>query len=163
MATENIVMQETNEDPQLLAMASVAATKYNVDNVSKLVVGVGHYKERMSQMKETLRKERGEGQELKRKHVDTFSNFERLKRAYKVLESEKDALILSVAITEGEKRDLESKISELEMQKDTTNKRIEELETQNSLLEKQIKLENEKQPDITPFCSQACLLQRKIN
>ena len=57
-----------------------------------------------------MRKERGEGQNLKRKHDDILSEFEKIKKAYKVLELENDALTLSVAITEGEKRDLESKV-----------------------------------------------------
>ena len=57
-------------------------------------------------MKENLRKERGEGQELKRKHDDAFLKFERFKKAYQLLESEKYALIFSAAITEGEKRNI---------------------------------------------------------
>ena len=73
MVMERKVMQGTNEDPQLLAMASVLAAQANADNVSKLVEDVEHYKQRMLKMKETLVKERGEGQDLKRKHDDTFS------------------------------------------------------------------------------------------
>ena len=61
-----------NKDPKLLAMAGVATTLDNVDNVKKLVEYVDQYKEKMSQMKETIRKERGEGKNLKRKH-DIFS------------------------------------------------------------------------------------------
>ena len=60
MVTEKTVLQGTNKDPKLLAMAGVATTLDNVDNVEKLVEDVDQYKEKMSQMKETLRKERGE-------------------------------------------------------------------------------------------------------
>ena len=102
MVTEKTFIQGTNEDPQLLTMASVAAAQANANNVSKLVEDVGNYKERMSQMKETLRKERGEGQELKRKHDDTFLEFEILKKAHQFMESDKDALILLDAISKGE-------------------------------------------------------------
>ena len=154
-------MQGTNEDPQLLAMASIAATQTNKDNVSKLVEDVEHYKERMLKMKETLVKERGDGEELKRKHDDTFSEFERLKKAYQALESENDALVLSITIIEGEKKDLESKISELETQKSAASKQVEELATHNDSLEEQLKMANEKQPDVTRFCVQSCVMQRK--
>ena len=163
MAMKKTVMQGTNEDPQLLAMERVEVAQANVDNVSKLVEDVGNYKEIMSQMKETLRKERGEGQYLKRKHDDILSEFEKLKEAYKMLESYKNVLTLSVAINEGEKRDLEIKVLELEKKKATTDKRVEELETQNILLKEQLRVENEKNLDVTPFYNQACLLKREIN
>ena len=71
--------------------------------------------------------------------------------------------MLSNVITEGEKKDIESNISKLEAHKSVVNKRVEELETPNSSLEKQLQMANEKQPDITPFCGQACLMQRKIH
>ena len=112
-------------------------------------------------MKETLRKERGEGQELKRKYDDTLSVLEKLNGAYHILESNKDALALSIEITEGEKRDLEGKVSELENKKSRASKRIEELEAQKILLEKQLKVAKEKQLDLIPFHSQSFLMQRK--
>ena len=59
-------------------------------------------------MKENLRKERGEGQSLKMKHDDILTELDKLKEAYKILESDKDALVLSATITEREKKDLES-------------------------------------------------------
>ena len=91
-------------------------------------------KDKISQMKETLRKERGEGQELKRKYDDTLSDLEKLKGAYHISELDKTALTLSIAITEGEKRDLEDKVSELEKQKVAASKRTEEMESQNNIL-----------------------------
>ena len=86
----------------------------NADNVNKLVEDAGNYKERILKMKETPVKERTKGQDLKIKHDDTLSEFERLKKEYQALESDKDALVLSVVITKGEKKDLESNILELE-------------------------------------------------
>ena len=68
----------------------------------------------MSQVEETIRKERGERWSLKRKHDDTLTQLERLKEAYQILQSDKDALVLSANITKGEKRDLEGKVLELE-------------------------------------------------
>ena len=53
-------------------MVGLAAAQANAVNVSKMVEDVDQSKEKMSRMKETLRKERGEGQELKRKYDDTL-------------------------------------------------------------------------------------------
>ena len=83
---------------------------------------------------------------------------ERLKEAYQILQSDKDALVLSANITEGEKSDLEGKVLELETKKDTTDKRIKELEIHNSLIAEQLKVANEKQLNIAHFCNQASLL-----
>ena len=78
-----------------------------------MVDDIEQYKEKMSKVKETLRKERGERRSLKKKHDDTLIKLERLKEAYQILQSDKDALVLSANITEGEKRDLEGKVLEL--------------------------------------------------
>ena len=56
MVIEKIVLQGTNKDPKLLVMTGVAVDLSNVDNVRKLVEDIDQYKEKMSQMKETLRK-----------------------------------------------------------------------------------------------------------
>ena len=76
---------------------------------------------------------------------------EKLKEAYKILESDKDVVVLSATITQRQKKDLENKVPDLENQRATTNKRVEELEMQNSLVDKKLKVENEKQLDISPF------------
>ena len=47
MVMENTVMHGTNEDPQLLAMASIAAAQANTYNVGKLVEDTKYYKEKM--------------------------------------------------------------------------------------------------------------------
>ena len=103
----------------------------------------------MSQVKETLRKERGEVKILKIKYDDILTELEILKERCQILQSDKDALILSATITEGEKRDLENK--------------VEYLRTQNHLLVEKLKMASEKQLDIVPFCNQAFLLQKEVN
>ena len=47
---------------------------------------------------------------MKRKYDDTLSELERLKEAYQILQSDKDALVLLATMTKGEKRDLENKV-----------------------------------------------------
>ena len=49
-------------------------------------------------MKETLKKERGEGQSLKKKHEEILSEIENSKEACQTLQSDKDALLLSISI-----------------------------------------------------------------
>ena len=56
VVTEKIVLQGTNEEPKLLAMESIVASQSNAVNVGKLVKYIEKYKEKMSQMKEILRK-----------------------------------------------------------------------------------------------------------
>ena len=65
------------------------------------------YKKKVFQMKETLKKERGKGQILKRKHEDIFSAVEKLREACQSLKYDKDDLVLSINIIEGENGDLE--------------------------------------------------------
>ena len=114
-------------------------------------------------MKETLKMERDEGQCLKRKYKDMLSTIEESKEEFQALQSNKDALVLSMNIIEGEKKYLENRIIEAVQKGDMTNKRIEELESQNLLLKEQLQVVEEKQMDITPFRNLASMLQKEIN
>ena len=85
------------------------------------------------------------------------------------MEIEKDSLEVQVMILEGETKDSESKISELESIEFATHQQMgelrnqeEELVTQKGSLESQLKVENERQIDVTPFCAQACTIRRNI-
>ena len=89
---------------------------------------------------------------------------------YQDLELEKEALELSTTIMEGEKKDFEDKISELEAHKSAASRqtgeiktREEELEEQNIILDNQLKKANERQPDMTPFHVQSCLILRNMH
>ena len=73
-------------------------------------------------------------------------------------------------IIEGEKKDFEDKIAELELQKSAAIRqlgelgaKVEELVTQRESFEAQLKIENERQLDITHFCNQAYIIRRKIH
>ena len=99
MVIEKTILHGTNKDPKLLAAVGVASSLANVDNVNQMVDDLEQYNEKMSQVKETLRKERGEGKRLEIKYDDTFTELERLKEVYQILQLDKDALILLDAIT----------------------------------------------------------------
>ena len=151
MVTEKIVIHGTNKNPKLLARAGVASALANVDNMDKMVDDLEQYKEKISQMKEPLKKERGEGQSLKRKHEDSLSELEKFREACPIMQSDKDALVFSINIIEGEKRDLEKRVLEVEKKGEAANRRVEELEVQNNLLNEELQATKEKQLDITPF------------
>ena len=86
METEKAIMQGTNEDPKLMESDTIAVAQANADNIKKLMENEYQCKEKMIRMKDTLVKERGEGQEIKRKHEASLSEFERLQKAYQALE-----------------------------------------------------------------------------
>ena len=109
-------------------------------------------------MRENLKKEMGEGKILKRKHEDSLSELEKFRETCHILQSDKDALVLSVNIIEGEKRDLEKRAAEVEQKGDVANKRVEELEVQNHFLNEQLQEAKYKQLDITPFINQGSVL-----
>ena len=104
---EKTVIHGTDKDPRLLARVGVSLSVANVDNVDKIVDDLEQYKKKISQIKETMKKKRGEGQSLKRKHEDILSELEKLRKACQILKSDKDSPVLLVNITEGEKKDLE--------------------------------------------------------
>ena len=60
-------------------MAGVASALTNADNVGKMVDDIEQYKEKMPQMKETLRKEREKGKALKETTMTLSQELERLK------------------------------------------------------------------------------------
>ena len=106
MRTEKTIVHGTNKDPRLMGRAGVASALDNEDNADKIMTNLEQYQKKIAQMKETLKRERGEGQSLKRKLEDMLSNIEKSKEACQTLQSYKDALLLSVNIIEGEKKDL---------------------------------------------------------
>ena len=127
MVTEKTIVHGTEKDPRLLAKAGLSLALANEDNVVKIMIDLEQYKKKVVQMKETLNKERGEGQILKRKHKDILSEIENSREACQILQYEKDALVLSVNIIEGEKKDIEKQVIEAKQKGDAASKRVEEL------------------------------------
>ena len=84
--TERAVIPNTNKDAEQMASLSVASAHASAYNVRKLKGSMDQYKENMTQIKETLRKEQGESRKVKRKHEATLSNLEKLHHDYHILE-----------------------------------------------------------------------------
>ena len=71
-------MKGTDEDPKLMALISIVASQENSYNVEISKETIDQYKENMVIMKDNLVKERGEGQEIKKKHEVTLLELERI-------------------------------------------------------------------------------------
>ena len=94
VVTEKTIIHGTDKDPRLLAKVGVASTFENEDNVDKVMIDLEQYKKKVFQMKETPKKERGDGKILKSKHEYILSDIENLREACQILQYQKDALVL---------------------------------------------------------------------
>ena len=76
MVTEKEVVHGTDKKPILMARASVATTLATEDNVYIIMTDLEQSQKKVTQLKETLKKERNESQNLKRKYEDMVSEIE---------------------------------------------------------------------------------------
>ena len=70
MVSDKIVVRGTHKDPRLIARAGVAITLATEDNVDKIMTDLEQSQKMVTQLKETLKKERSESQSLKMKYED---------------------------------------------------------------------------------------------
>ena len=70
MVTDKTVVHGTHKDPRLIARVGVALTLATEDNVDRIMTNLEQSQKRVTQLKETLKKERSESQSLKRKYED---------------------------------------------------------------------------------------------
>ena len=76
MVMDKTMVHGTNKDPRLIARAGVALTLATIHNVDRIMTDLEQSQKRVTQLKETLKKERSEGQNLKRKYEDMISEIE---------------------------------------------------------------------------------------
>ena len=84
----------------------VATALDTEDNVDRIMTDLEQSQKKVTQLKETLKKERNESQNLKRKYEDMISEIEESKAECQALQLDKDALVLSASNI-----DKESKVS----------------------------------------------------
>ena len=70
MVTKKTVVHGTDKDPRLMARAGVATSLATEDNVDKIMMFLEQSHKKITQLKETLKRERDETQNLKRKYED---------------------------------------------------------------------------------------------
>ena len=69
----------------------MALTLATEDNVDRIMIDLKQSQKRVAQLKETLKKERGESQNLKRKYEDMIGEVKVSKAEYQILQADKDA------------------------------------------------------------------------
>ena len=65
MVTDKTLVHGTHKDPRFIARAGVDLTLATEDNVDRLMTDLEQSQKNAAQLKETLKKERDEGQKLK--------------------------------------------------------------------------------------------------
>ena len=97
--TDKTLVHGTHKYPRLIARVGVALTLVIEDNVDMLMTNLEQSQKNVTQLKETLKKERDESQKLKRKYEDMMSEVKTSRMKCQTLQVDKNALEIS---TEGE-------------------------------------------------------------
>ena len=99
MITDKTVVHGTNKDPRLIARAGVALTQATEDNMDRLMINLEESQKNAAKLKETLKKERDEGQKLKRKYEDMMNEVKTSKMEFQNPQEDKNALEISTEKT----------------------------------------------------------------
>ena len=91
MVTNNTMVDGTDKDPQLIERAGVALTLVTEDNLDRLMIDLEQSQKSVSQLKETLKKERDESHKLKRKYEDMTREVKVSMAECQTLQADKDA------------------------------------------------------------------------
>ena len=92
----------THKDLRLMEKVGVSLSLATEDNVDIIMMDLEQSLKKVTQLKEALKKERSESQNLKRKYEDMISEVELSKAECQNLQADKDALVLSVGNIEKE-------------------------------------------------------------
>ena len=102
MVIDKIVVHGTHKYPRLIARDGVALTLATEDNVDKIMIDLEQSQKRVTQLKETLKKESSESQSSKRKYEDMINEVKVLKLECHTLQADKYALVISTSNIEKE-------------------------------------------------------------
>ena len=124
MITDTTGMLGTDQDPRFTLRAGDAFINTSEDNMNKVLNDLESSNKSSAQLKDTLRKEREEGNRLKRKYED-------MQREMKIAEAELQALHEERQARETTQECLEkvqNEYEELKAKKETLLQKVEELE-----------------------------------
>ena len=76
MVTDKTMVHSTHKDPWLMEKDGVSLSLSTKDNVYRIMMDLEQSQKKVAQLKETLKKERSESQNLKRKYEDMISEVE---------------------------------------------------------------------------------------
>ena len=91
MITDKAVMVETDKDPRFVIRAGKVALHATEDNIDRMLVEIESSKKTTSQLKDTLRREREEGNRLKRKYEHVLREMEVTKHEIHAIQQEAQA------------------------------------------------------------------------
>ena len=91
MVTDTTVMLGTDKDPRLTIRAGAALIDTSADNIKKVMIELESSQKTSAQLKDTLRKERDEGNRLKRKYEHMQRQLESSKGEFHALQVEMQA------------------------------------------------------------------------
>ena len=91
MVTDTTVMLGTDKDPRLTIRAGAALIDASEDNINKVMIELESAKKTSAQLKDTLRKERDDGNRLKRKYEHMQRELESSKGEVHALQVEMQA------------------------------------------------------------------------
>ena len=111
MITDKTLVYGTDADPRLTARAGVVLTQATEDNVDRLMTDLEQCKRNAAQLKETLKKERDEGYNLKRKFEDMQNEVRTSKTELQTMQANEMALEVSIMKT---KNDAQNRLVELQ-------------------------------------------------
>ena len=130
MITDTPMMLGTDRDPRFTLRAGIALIQASEDNMDKVMTDLEMSKKSSAQLKDTLRKERGEGNRLKRRYDD-------MQREMKTAEVELQALQVERQVRETTQECLarvQKEYQELKTEKEQLMQKVEELEEQQNII-----------------------------
>ena len=116
MIIDKTLVYGTDADPRLIARARVALTQATEDNVDRLMTDLEQSIKNATQLKETLKKERDEGQKLKRKYEDMMNEVRTSRTELQTLQENKEALEVSAKKTEKNAQDSLAELQRLQLE-----------------------------------------------
>ena len=96
MVMDKTVVHGTHKDPWLMERDWVALTLVNEDNMERIMTDMEQSWKKVAQLKETLKKERDESQNLKIKYEYMIGEVKVSNKECQTLQADKDALAISV-------------------------------------------------------------------
>ena len=130
MITDTAVVLGTDWDPRFTIRAGAALIQSSEDNVDRIMADLELSNKSSGQLKDTLRKEREEGNRLKRKYEDMQMEMKYSKAELQLLQVEKQASETAQECLEK----MQKEYQELKMEKEWLQEKVEELEEQQNII-----------------------------
>ena len=88
MITDKAMMVGTDKDPRFTRMAGKATIHASEDNIDRMMIEIESSKKNSAQLKDTLRREREEGNRMKRKYEHVLKEMEATKNEIHAIQQE---------------------------------------------------------------------------